>query len=66
MAKLILLCLLAIFCFALTSHAATYIVGDTSGWDISTDLDSWATNKTFHVGDALRKCFSCHLSPDKI
>ena len=57
MAKLILLCFLTIFCFALTSDAATYVVGDTSGWDISTDIDSWATDKRFNVGDILSVLF---------
>ncbi|CAN0881730.1 Blue copper protein [Linum grandiflorum] len=33
--------------------ATTYTVGDNSGWDISSDLDSWAQDKTFNVGDAL-------------
>ncbi|XVF49440.1 hypothetical protein PTKIN_Ptkin04bG0012200 [Pterospermum kingtungense] len=53
MAKLILLCFLAVFCFALTSDAATYMVGDTSGWDISSDIDSWVSDKTFKIGDVL-------------
>ncbi|KAK9672687.1 hypothetical protein RND81_12G117500 [Saponaria officinalis] len=30
-----------------------YIVGDTSGWDISSDLDSWESGKRFVVGDVL-------------
>ncbi|MCL7049342.1 hypothetical protein MKW94_023665 [Papaver nudicaule] len=33
--------------------ATTYTVGDISGWDISTDLDSWVQDKTFAVGDVL-------------
>ncbi|KAH9611717.1 hypothetical protein KSS87_013015 [Heliosperma pusillum] len=33
--------------------ATMYIVGDTSGWDISSDLDSWPTGKSFTVGDVL-------------
>ncbi|MBA0761678.1 hypothetical protein Gotri_024292 [Gossypium trilobum] len=66
MAKLILLSLLAIFCFALTSHAATYVVGDTSGWDISTDIDSWATNKTFNVGDVLLFQYSSSHSVSEV
>ncbi|KAG7017090.1 Uclacyanin 1, partial [Cucurbita argyrosperma subsp. argyrosperma] len=33
---------------ALSCNAATYIVGDTSGWDISTDLDSWSQGKRFY------------------
>ncbi|XP_022737365.1 uncharacterized protein LOC111290341 [Durio zibethinus] len=30
--------------------ATTYVVGDTSGWDISTDIDSWVSDKRFNVG----------------
>ncbi|CAM8946885.1 unnamed protein product [Rhodiola kirilowii] len=40
--------------FFLSCNAATtYIVGDTSGWDISTDLDTWPIDKNFSVGDIL-------------
>ncbi|XVF54885.1 hypothetical protein PTKIN_Ptkin05aG0216600 [Pterospermum kingtungense] len=53
MAKLVLLCVLAIFCLILPSDAAMYVVGGTSGWDISTDIDSWASDKIFNVGDVL-------------
>ncbi|KAL8539508.1 hypothetical protein ACS0TY_001208 [Phlomoides rotata] len=48
--------LLLLFIFhSLTSpsSAAVYTVGENSGWDISTDLDSWAKDKTFSVGDTL-------------
>ncbi|KAG2334864.1 hypothetical protein Bca52824_006044 [Brassica carinata] len=34
-------------------NATTYFVGDTSGWDISSDLDSWPLGKRFSVGDVL-------------
>ncbi|KAF2311654.1 hypothetical protein GH714_025863 [Hevea brasiliensis] len=53
MAKRALLCFLVILCFSLTSAATTYTVGDSSGWDISTDLDTWAQGKNFVVGDVL-------------
>ncbi|KAI3978354.1 hypothetical protein MKX01_013152 [Papaver californicum] len=33
--------------------STTYTVGDTSGWDISSDLESWVQDKTFAVGDIL-------------
>lgn len=36
-------------------NATTYFVGDTSGWDISSDLDSWPLGKRFSVGDVLSK-----------
>ncbi|OAY48088.1 stellacyanin [Manihot esculenta] len=53
MGKLALFSFLVILCFALTSAATNYIVGDSSGWDISTDLDTWAQGKNFVVGDVL-------------
>lgn len=57
MAKLpqILACVLVVLGFALTSSASIYIVGDSSGWDISTDLKSWSNDKKFNVGDVLCK-----------
>ncbi|KAL7582420.1 mavicyanin [Lactuca sativa] len=41
------------FGFAITSNANTYTVGDNSGWDISTNLDTWEQDKKFIVGDVL-------------
>ncbi|XP_076903723.1 mavicyanin-like [Bidens hawaiensis] len=41
------------FGFAITSDPNTYIVGDNSGWDISTNLDTWEQGKKFIVGDVL-------------
>ncbi|KAF8042463.1 hypothetical protein BT93_A0941 [Corymbia citriodora subsp. variegata] len=54
MARLLPICIvLFLGAVALTCEATTYTVGDTSGWDISTDLDTWASSKTFTVGDVL-------------
>ncbi|XP_015075848.1 stellacyanin-like [Solanum pennellii] len=36
-----------------SSSATNYIVGDNSGWDISTDLDTWLLGKKFKIGDVL-------------
>ncbi|CAH1438875.1 unnamed protein product [Lactuca virosa] len=44
---------LAILGYASMCRATTYTVGDTSGWDIATDVDSWAQDKHFVVGDVL-------------
>ncbi|PWA50282.1 cupredoxin superfamily protein (chloroplast) [Artemisia annua] len=41
------------FGLAITSNANTYIVGDNSGWDISTNLDTWQRGKKFVEGDVL-------------
>lgn len=30
-----------------------YTVGDSSGWALSTDYTTWASGKTFNVGDNL-------------
>ncbi|KAM3268422.1 stellacyanin [Capsicum chacoense] len=37
----------------ISSSATNYIVGDSSGWDISTDLDTWLAGKRFKIGDVL-------------
>lgn len=34
-------------------EAAVYTVGDTSGWSIGADYSTWATDKTFSIGDTL-------------
>ncbi|KAD5961463.1 hypothetical protein E3N88_12936 [Mikania micrantha] len=46
---LLFLTILVITCFASRCLATTYTVGDSSGWDISTDVDSWARDKRFVV-----------------
>ncbi|KAL9225278.1 hypothetical protein vseg_001223 [Gypsophila vaccaria] len=43
----------ALVCLAVACSATMYIVGDTGGWDISSDLDSWDSGKRFVVGDVL-------------
>ncbi|KAI3841777.1 hypothetical protein MKW92_000461 [Papaver armeniacum] len=42
---------------AVSSMAATYDVGDDSGWTImgGVNYNEWASSKTFHAGDTLRK-----------
>ncbi|XP_071696165.1 blue copper protein-like [Rutidosis leptorrhynchoides] len=35
------------------SSATVYTVGDTAGWALSVDYDTWASDKTFKVGDTL-------------
>ncbi|XP_042506827.1 basic blue protein-like [Macadamia integrifolia] len=54
MAKLnVFFYVVAFLCLVLTCSATLYTVGGTSGWDVSTDLQSWAKSKTFYVGDVL-------------
>lgn len=36
-----------------TASAASYTVGDGSGWDNGVDYDAWASGKKFKVGDTL-------------
>lgn len=47
------------------SFAAVYKVGDSAGWTTigNVDYKKWASTKTFHVGDIIRKFFS--LLPKK-
>ncbi|XP_073144378.1 stellacyanin-like [Henckelia pumila] len=46
--------------------ATTYTVGDNSGWDISTDLDSWPKDKTIMVGDTLLFQYSSSHSVSEV
>ncbi|KAL2944095.1 Uclacyanin 1 [Bienertia sinuspersici] len=54
----------ALICIVVGCRATTYMVGDTSGWDISTNLDSWKTGKKFVVGDVL--AFQYSSSTDSV
>lgn len=65
MARLIFATLGAIFfmCLAKLGTATVYNVGDTSGWDTGVDYSSWASGKTFALGDSLGNYFfSCSSS----
>ncbi|KAH6796212.1 hypothetical protein C2S51_037198 [Perilla frutescens var. frutescens] len=47
-------CLLIICCAVIeAAAAAVFTVGDSSGWAMSADYGTWATGKTFSVGDTL-------------
>ena len=39
-------------------HATSYTVGGAAGWSPGTDLQAWASQYTFYVGDTLCKSFS--------
>ncbi|KAL1822846.1 hypothetical protein ACET3Z_009624 [Daucus carota] len=64
--KLLLIPLVVILCLSSTCTASTYLVGGTSGWDISTNLDSWTTDKQFNVGDVLVFLYSSTHSVWKV
>ncbi|KAM7250140.1 hypothetical protein ACFE04_022023 [Oxalis oulophora] len=53
MAKCHLLCFFIVGFGIMCVTATTYQVGDSSGWDISSDLDTWPNGKTFQIGDVL-------------
>ncbi|GMI90981.1 hypothetical protein HRI_002767400 [Hibiscus trionum] len=46
-------CLLLISCMVVPSLAKVYTVGDSSGWTTGVDYSTWASGKTFKVGDSL-------------
>ena len=47
---------LLIFLLAVPAcYATDYVVGGTTGWDTSGDYTTWASGKTFSVGDSLCK-----------
>ncbi|KAL6008348.1 hypothetical protein ACLOJK_033857 [Asimina triloba] len=61
--------LMQVLCPVQRCTATSYNVGDTSGWDISTNLDTWPIGKTFKVGDVLVFQYSslhsvCEVSKD--
>ncbi|KAI5399344.1 stellacyanin [Lathyrus oleraceus] len=65
MEKFLLLSLL--FSMAIiTCSATTYTVGDNSGWDISSNLETWVADKTFKIGDALLFQYSSTYSVDEV
>lgn len=49
---LLLVSLVVAGCAALAS-ATTYTVGDSQGWTTAVDYNSWASGKSFAVGDTL-------------
>ncbi|KAH6837967.1 hypothetical protein C2S53_018308 [Perilla frutescens var. hirtella] len=47
-------CLLIVCCAIIeAAAAAVFTVGDSSGWALGADYRTWATDKTFSVGDTL-------------
>ncbi|KAL8126286.1 hypothetical protein AgCh_013537 [Apium graveolens] len=64
--KLHLISLLVILSVSSECTASTYMVGGTSGWDISTNLDSWTTDKQFNVGDVLEPGDSYYICGNKL
>lgn len=48
-----LIALLVVVSCAAAASAATITVGDTSGWKLGFDYDTWASGKTFSAGDQL-------------
>ncbi|KAM7253395.1 hypothetical protein ACFE04_026013 [Oxalis oulophora] len=47
-------CMTLVLCMVLPpSLAAVYTVGDSSGWTLGVNYDTWASDKTFKVGDTL-------------
>ncbi|GAB4825592.1 hypothetical protein Ancab_008466 [Ancistrocladus abbreviatus] len=57
-----ILLLLFLVILIIRTNGSLYRVGDTSGWDISTDLDSWVLGKRFVVGDVLLFQYSSYHS----
>ncbi|KAF7138522.1 hypothetical protein RHSIM_Rhsim07G0097700 [Rhododendron simsii] len=54
MASVNILVALAIFVVAFPSTSATkFVVGDAQGWNLGVDYGTWASGKTFVVGDTL-------------
>jgi hypothetical protein len=44
---------LVVLAAAAQAYAKDYTVGDSSGWASGVDYSTWASDKTFNVGDTL-------------
>ena len=53
MAATIMAGLVLLAAVAAPAHAKDYTVGDSSGWTSGVDYTTWASGKTFAVGDNL-------------
>ncbi|CAM8983327.1 unnamed protein product [Rhodiola kirilowii] len=60
------LCLVLALVVPLPSLATDYTVGDSAGWAIGTDYDTWAKDKTFKVGDNLVFKYSSGHTVDEV
>ncbi|VAH34907.1 unnamed protein product [Triticum turgidum subsp. durum] len=60
------LCALLLHGVAWEARAASYTVGNSAGWDISADLQSWAAAKIFNVGDVLVFTYSKTHTLDEV
>ncbi|KAK9053222.1 hypothetical protein SSX86_029854 [Deinandra increscens subsp. villosa] len=49
----VLVCLMVILSLISFGSAKVYTVGDSAGWALSVDYTTWASDKTFKVGDSL-------------
>ncbi|XP_020155067.1 stellacyanin [Aegilops tauschii subsp. strangulata] len=63
---LALCALLLLHGVAWEARAASYTVGNSAGWDISADLQSWAAAKIFNVGDVLVFTYSKTHTLDEV
>lgn len=52
-ATVMLLVMLLALAITQSCMAVQYAVGGSQGWDLSTDLNTWESGKTFKVGDTL-------------
>lgn len=61
------LCLIFfISCASVPSLATVYTVGDSAGWALGVDYDTWASSKTFTVGDSLKFNYPSGHSVDEV
>lgn len=56
-----LIALLVVVSSVAAASAATFTVGDSSGWTLgNVNYDNWASGKTFAAGDQLGACVSSY------
>jgi hypothetical protein len=51
----LVLCFFFAITMALPTQGTVHVVGDALGWTLDSDYTTWASDKTFVVGDSLGK-----------
>ncbi|XP_074270181.1 umecyanin-like [Silene latifolia] len=63
---LVVLLLLSVHGWKETQAQVHHVVGDDRGWDLASDIASWAAGRTFTVGDFLWFAYSDGVDKDKV
>ncbi|KAF3445942.1 hypothetical protein FNV43_RR11119 [Rhamnella rubrinervis] len=65
-ARIVSLILVLVMVITIPCSATVYTVGDTSGWTLGVDYSTWASDKTFNLGDSLVFKFASGHTADEV